>query len=118
MKPYDVAVVIPTIGRPVLERAVQSVFRQDFPGTIQILIGVGNPIGDRELLSKLDHLGRLPTATSSCLTQATRLPPGMGSSFPQTRTASLRTSLSYAALIDSLRIWMRTLRGLRTIYVL
>lgn len=38
--PVDAAVVIPTVLRPILRRAVQSVFNQDLKGRIQILIGV------------------------------------------------------------------------------
>lgn len=37
---FDMAVVIPTVGRDTLLRAVQSVFAQSFPGTVQILVGV------------------------------------------------------------------------------
>src|SRR5262249_33606245 len=37
---YDVAVVIPTIGRSTLERAVRSIYAQEFSGTIQVLIGI------------------------------------------------------------------------------
>ena len=36
----DVAVVIPTAGRDSLLRAVRSVYAQDYPGMIQILVGV------------------------------------------------------------------------------
>jgi hypothetical protein len=36
--PFDVAVVIPTVLRPTLLRAVRSIFRQDLKGRIQILI--------------------------------------------------------------------------------
>ena len=50
---YDVAVVIPTIIRPHLERAVKSVFEQDFDGTIQILIGLDYPCGNKETLWSL-----------------------------------------------------------------
>ena len=37
---YAVAVIIPTTLRPELCRAVRSVFAQDFPGSVQILIGI------------------------------------------------------------------------------
>jgi hypothetical protein len=37
---FDAAVVIPTVGRQSLQRAVESVFAQSFAGTIQILVGV------------------------------------------------------------------------------
>jgi len=38
--PFDAAVVIPTIGRVHLKRALQSVYAQDFPGRIHLLIGM------------------------------------------------------------------------------
>lgn len=38
-KSFDVAVVIPSISRPTLQQALTSVYKQDFAGTIQILIG-------------------------------------------------------------------------------
>ena len=47
---FDVAVVIPTILRPSLVRAVESVLAQDLDGTVQILIGVDASAGDRSLL--------------------------------------------------------------------
>ena len=37
---FDVAVVMPTLLRPSLKRAVESVFAQDVRGRVQILIGV------------------------------------------------------------------------------
>jgi len=38
--PADVAVVMPTILRPCIETAVESVYRQDYGGRIQLMIGV------------------------------------------------------------------------------
>ena len=52
-RPADVAVIVPTILRPSLERAVRSVFGQDLSGTIQILIGIDKPAGDGDLLRRL-----------------------------------------------------------------
>ena len=49
----DVAVVLPTILRPELARAVRSVFRQNFPGRIHLLIGVDVHQGDTGLLDQL-----------------------------------------------------------------
>jgi glycosyltransferase involved in cell wall biosynthesis len=46
----DAAVVIPTILRPSLVRAVQSVFAQTFAGRIQLLIGIDRPQGDPAIL--------------------------------------------------------------------
>ena len=50
-RPADVAVIVPTILRPSLERAVRSVFGQDLSGTI--LIGIDKPAGDGDLLRRL-----------------------------------------------------------------
>ena len=40
---FDVAVVIPSLLRPTLPRALRSVFAQDFQGSVQILIGIDAP---------------------------------------------------------------------------
>lgn len=42
---FDVAVVMPTVGRPSLRKAVQSVYDQEFDGRIQLLVGVDAPLG-------------------------------------------------------------------------
>lgn len=44
--PYDVAVVIPTVLRASLCRALRSIFEQDHQGRIQVLIGIDLPLGD------------------------------------------------------------------------
>jgi hypothetical protein len=49
--PATVAVAIPTILRPCVVDAVRSVYRQEFDGTIQILIGVDIAKGDIEMLN-------------------------------------------------------------------
>ena len=51
--PFDAAIVIPTIVRPSLVRAVESIFRQDLEGTIQVLIGVDKCLGDPQTLDDL-----------------------------------------------------------------
>lgn len=51
--PFDAAVVIPTVLRPTLERAVRSVFAQDFDGRVQILIGIDKRAGDPAVLDGL-----------------------------------------------------------------
>lgn len=56
-RPFDIAVVVPTVGRESLRRAVESVFAQDFAGTIQILIGV-----DVDLFGKCAELRQALTA--------------------------------------------------------
>jgi hypothetical protein len=54
-KPADVAVVIQTVLRPSLLRAVRSVFNQDHSGRIQVLIGIDCPLGDTALLDTLSR---------------------------------------------------------------
>ena len=44
--PFDFAVVMPSILRPTIADAIASVFAQDFPGRVQLLIGVDEPIGE------------------------------------------------------------------------
>lgn len=51
---FDVAVVMPTLLRPTLERAVQSVFAQDLAGRIQLLVGVDKAEGERGPLKALE----------------------------------------------------------------
>jgi hypothetical protein len=97
LPPYDVAVVIPTVGRPTLERAVQSVFTQDFVGRIQILIGVDVLMGDDRGL--LNALVAAAPANQSVLV----FDPGYstakrnGGFFASGDGGALRTILSYVA---------------------
>ncbi len=53
--PFEAAVVMPTTLRPVLARAVRSVFNQRFDGRIQILIGVDKALGDAAILDELEQ---------------------------------------------------------------
>lgn len=52
---FDAAVVIPTILRPDLDRAVRSVYAQDFTGTLQILVGVDIAKGSRDQVEVLQR---------------------------------------------------------------
>jgi hypothetical protein len=62
-EPYEAAVVMPSILRPTIGAALRSVFAQEFPGRIQILIGV-------------DHAGGGPTPDTSAVEEACRdIPP-------------------------------------------
>ncbi len=47
------AVVIPTTLRPELGRAVRSVFAQDLPGRVQVIVGIDVVSGERALLEDL-----------------------------------------------------------------
>jgi len=51
--PRDVGVVMPTICRPTIVRAVESVFRQDISGKIHLVIGVDAVERDRSALRQL-----------------------------------------------------------------
>jgi hypothetical protein len=94
--PFDAAVVIPSILRPTLPRAVESVFRQRFPGRIQVLVGIDRAIGDRAMLDGLRRdcpahcaltILDLGYSTSS----------RHGGLYPGASGGALRTILSYAA---------------------
>lgn len=52
---FDAAVVMPTLMRPTIARALRSVFQQRFDGRVHILIGVDRTDADRRIL---DTLGR------------------------------------------------------------
>jgi hypothetical protein len=52
-QPFDAAVVIPTVLRPTLKEAVVSVFRQSFPGRLQILMGIDRRNGDDRVLDEI-----------------------------------------------------------------
>ena len=52
-RPFDAAVVIPTVLRPTLKDAVLSVFHQTFPGRIQVLIGIDKTAGDDRVIDEI-----------------------------------------------------------------
>ena len=92
----DVSVLVRTVLRPSLPRAVRSVFSQDYSGAIQILVGVDAVEGDRTVLDalrrdcparmRLDIL-EMPTPTSR---------PG-GGVYTNRAGGSLPVVLAYAA---------------------
>lgn len=92
----DVAVVIPTILRPHLLRAVESVFQQDISGTVQVLIGVDKHIGDAALLDEIRR-------TVPPNMHVTVIDPGYSTSvrhggvYSNRFSGALRTILSYLA---------------------
>lgn len=53
---YDVAVVIPTVLRPQLLKAVTSIFAQDIKGRVQILIGIDHPLGSMQVIDEIKAL--------------------------------------------------------------
>lgn len=94
--PASVAVVIPTILRPTLARALTSVFAQDFGGRVQILVGIDKPQGSMDMLEATCRM-----APSHCVVQA--LYPGYSTSvrhgglWDPGDGGVLRTVLSYLA---------------------
>lgn len=93
---FDVAVVIPTILRNGLLRAVRSIYAQDFAGHIQILVGIDGPHEPNQNLDIL--LEECPADTALCI-----LDPGYstakqhGGLYSSKSGGSLRTVLSYMA---------------------
>jgi hypothetical protein len=94
--PMDAAVVIPTILRPSLKQAVESVFGQAFSGRIHILIGIDRIAGDLAIIDQICAL-----RPSHCAVQV--LWPGYSTSIHNGGLAlpadggALRAVLSYLA---------------------
>jgi hypothetical protein len=107
---YGVAVVIVTVIRPSLERAVESVIAQDYAGRVQVLVGVDKPLGDWSLVAKLQGRATENRAVSV-------LYPGYSTSvrhggiYPALDGGCLRTVLSllanapYVAYLDDDNWW-------------
>jgi len=95
-RPRDVAVVMPTLLRPSLLRAVESVYAQNFPGTIHLLIGVDRRDGDARVIDAIRR--KCPDRVT-----VTVLDPGYSTSawnggvHPARDGGALRTVLSYLA---------------------
>jgi hypothetical protein len=64
-QPFDVAVIMPTVVRPSIIDAVESVYRQQRAGRIQLLIGVDVALGDVSRLHEL--LLSAPEHVTPCL---------------------------------------------------
>jgi len=94
--PYNVAVIIPTIGRSSLGKAIRSVYAQQFEGTIQILVGVDIQQGDPELLSSLIHAAP-PNCFVSVIDPGYSTASRHGGLYLAATGGSLRTIMSYLA---------------------
>ncbi|MDP1614136.1 MAG: tetratricopeptide repeat-containing glycosyltransferase family protein [Sulfuritalea sp.] len=94
--PFDVAVIMPTVGRDCILDAVRAVYAQQDVGRIQLLIGVDVPRGDFTRLHEL--LEATPAHVTPCLFH-----PGYSTSrrhgglHPAFDGGVLRTVLSYLA---------------------
>ena len=93
---FDAAVIIPTILRPSLARAVRSVYNQKFSGRIQVLVGVDRRLGDPAVLSELRR-----ECPANCVLSVIDLGYSTsarnGGLYPGGTGGALRTILSYAA---------------------
>jgi len=52
-QPADVAVVMPTVIRSIIQKSIESIFAQRFPGRVQLLIGVDKAEGDVALIEAM-----------------------------------------------------------------
>jgi hypothetical protein len=95
-RPFDVAVVIPTVLRPTLKDAVLSVFRQSFPGRLQILIGVDRAQGELAILEGI-MAERPPQHAVTLLDLGYSMSARNGGVHPDGIGGTLRTVLSYMA---------------------
>lgn len=94
--PFLAAVVIPTVLRASLTRAVRSVFRQNVQGRLQILLGIDRTDGDFGILSQLaTECPNHCALTTLNLGYSTSI--RNGSLYPAQTGGSLRTTLSFAA---------------------
>jgi len=85
-----------SILRPDLGRALRSVFAQDLPGRIQILVGIDKPLGDRAVIAEACR-GRPPNVAVFVLDLGYSTSARHGSVHAATDGGSLRTVLSFLA---------------------
>ena len=93
---FDVAIVIPTTIRPTLHRALDSIFKQDFTGRMQILIGIDKSKEDRTKLKRM-FIGQPPNCISTILDLGYSTSVKHGGVRMARDGGSLRTVLSYLA---------------------
>lgn len=95
-EPYGAAVILPTLLRPALTRAIRSVFDQVFDERIQILVGIDKAEGER---AQLDRLAAdcPPHVTLDLFDPGYSTSVRHGGLYPNKVTGSLRTLLTYAA---------------------
>ncbi len=92
----DVAVIMVTILRPCLTAALESIYRQEYPGTIQILIGIDKATGPLEpLLEALRE--RPPNVAALVLDPGYSTAERHGGLHSASDGGALRSVLSYLA---------------------
>jgi len=108
--PAEVAVVMPTILRPCISRAVESVFRQSYAGRIQLLIGVDKAADEPVDLDAVLR-ARPVNVSAVVLTLPWSTSIRHGGVHPATDGGSLRAILSfmansrYVAYLDDDNAW-------------
>lgn len=95
-KPFDVAVVMFTKRTGPLAAAVRSVFTQQYPGRVQILVGVDGPQGDRAALETLAREVP-PTMALTVVDPGYSTVRSRGGLYASEAGGSLRTALSFLA---------------------
>jgi hypothetical protein len=108
--PADVAVVMPTVLRPCIATALDSIYRQTFAGRIQVMIGVDKAAGPPDALEAA--LARRPSRVSAivlALPYSTSI--RHGGLHPATDGGALRSMLCfmanarYVAFLDDDNSW-------------
>lgn len=95
-KLFDVAVVMPTVLRPSLKRALLSIYRQNFSGRIQALIGIDFRQGDGSFLGQLIN-DRPSNISVTVIDLGYSTSAKYGGFYSNRFSGALRTILSYAA---------------------
>ncbi len=108
--PMDAAVIIPTILRPTLADALKSIFGQQFPGRIHILVGIDRMLGDLRILDETCALCP-PNCTvqvywpgySTAMRNGGLTPPGDGGALRSVLTHMANSA--YVAYLDDDNWW-------------
>jgi len=93
---FDFAVVIPTVLRPSLLQACQSIVAQTVEGSINVVIGVDYPRGPLKLLDDVRHLER-DNRKITIIHPGYSTSSARGGVFPNPFGGALRTICSFAA---------------------
>jgi glycosyltransferase involved in cell wall biosynthesis len=95
--PADVAVVMPTFGRPTIERAMESIYAQDHSGTIQIMIGIDAHDIDSQALIRATAERRPPNVSVMVVDMGYSTAKRRGGVHLNPYNGSLRAILGYMA---------------------
>jgi hypothetical protein len=95
-QPFDAAVVIPTILRPTLPEALESIFAQDLCGRIQVLLGIDANPCDADLIDEM-CAARPPNVTVQLFWPGYSTSTRHGGVTPSHDGGALRTILTYMA---------------------